>query len=107
LRRSQGSRERFAATPEEERRAALHNRLNLLESPVAEMDFNRSPRSADDSSREAERKVEFINQPKAVSLTPARGGQYAGIGKGLGSSFEITGFGDAPRCARQLWSGII
>jgi hypothetical protein len=67
--------------------AALHNRLNLLESVLPERRFNRSPRSADDSSRPMERRIEIVNHPKALSAMPARGGQYAGIGKGLGSSF--------------------
>src|SRR5579859_4529559 len=68
---------------------APHNRLKLLESRFAAAELNDSPYSTDVSSRRSERKVEFVNHPKAVSLGSARGGQSVRSARGWGAPFKM------------------
>jgi hypothetical protein len=75
----------------------------LLESGCCRPQSNGSPCSADDSSRRAEMKVEFVNHPKAVSIRPARGGA---IRASAGAGELLLGTGLRRRvCARRVDCG--
>jgi hypothetical protein len=65
--------------------AALHNRLNLLESRSSGRFQNDSSCGADDSSRLNRAGVVFVNHPEALSPTPSRNGQYVWRAGGWGA----------------------